>query len=76
MYLDADLSKMTNLNGKEYWAVSSDNYCVTEVTIVESVLEKCGLRFLPKCVISLSCGYRPYMDVTGDIKEDGFQCYQ
>ena len=65
MYLGAELSKMTNVDGKECWDISSDKYCTSAVTNVESVLENCGLRLLPKCVTPTSCGYRPEMDVTG-----------
>ena len=43
---------------------------------MESVLEKHGLRFLPKCITPISCGYRPEIDVTGELKTDGVQCYQ
>ena len=76
MYLGADLSKMTNLNGQEYWDMSSDNYCTAVVTNVEYVLENRGLRLLPKYVTPLSYGYCPDLDVTRELKVDGFQFYQ
>ena len=76
MYLGAYLSKMTNIYGQECWAMYSDKYCTAAVTDVECVLENHGLRFPPKCVTPLSCGYVPYMDVLGDFKADGSQWYQ
>ena len=59
MYLGAYLSKITNIDVQDCWDMSSDKYCTAAVTNVESVLEKRGLRFLPKCVTPLICGYRP-----------------
>ena len=50
--------------------MSSDKYCTAAVTNVEYVLVNRGLRLPPKCVTPLSCGYRPEMDVTGDLKAD------
>ena len=42
MYLGTDLPNMTNVDGKECWFMSSDNYCVSAVTNVESVLANQG----------------------------------
>ena len=39
-------------------------------------LEKHALRLASECVEPLSCGNHPEMDVTGDLKADGVQCYQ
>ena len=76
MYLRVDFSKMTDVNVQEYWDMYSDKYCMAAVTSVESVLEKRGLRFPSKCVTSLSCGYRPEMYVTVELKAAGVQWYQ
>ena len=38
MYLGANLSKMNNVNGQEYRAMSSGNFFTTAVTNVESAL--------------------------------------
>ena len=54
----------------------SDKYFAAAVTNVKSIFEEKGLRFLPKCVNPMRCGYRPEMDVTGDLKSDGLQLYQ
>ena len=62
------MSKITNVDGHECWAMSSEKYCTAEVTNVESVLEKRGLRLSLKCVTPLSCGYLPDLDVTGELK--------
>ena len=59
MHLGVDFSNMTNVNGQECWAVSSEKYCTAAVTNVEPVLKKRGLRWPQKCFTPLSCGYRP-----------------
>ena len=70
MYLGAYLSKMNNLYGQECWDMSYDNYCMAEVTNIESVLEKRCLRLTPKCVTPMRCGYCSDIDVTVDINSD------
>ena len=39
MYLGVQLSKMTDVDGQDCWDMSSDKYCMAEVTNVEQVLE-------------------------------------
>ena len=75
-YLGAGLSKMLNEDGKECWAMSSDDYCGALVKTVEGVLEKRDLRLLSKCRTPLSHGYRPELDATAELKQDGVQWYQ
>ena len=48
MYLGADLSKMTNLNGQEYWDMSSENYCTAAVTNLEYVFGKAWFKVSAK----------------------------
>ena len=67
---------MTNHSGTECWAMSSDEYCGALVKTVEGVLEKKGLRLLSKCQTPTSHGYRPELDATSELKEDGVQWYQ
>ena len=76
MYLGAEMSNMINVDGQECWAMYSDKYCTAEVTNVEYVLEKRGLRLLKKCVTPLRCGYHPDMDMTGELNTDGYQWNQ
>ena len=73
MYLGAEFSKMTNVDGQDCWDISSDNYCTAVVTNVEYVLEKRDLRFPPKFFTPLIYGYLSEMDVTGDLNTDGVQ---
>ena len=59
MYTGTELSKMTNVNGQEFWYMFSDKYCIVTVTKVGPVLEKRSLRLTPKCVNPLSFCYCP-----------------
>ena len=70
------MSKIANIYGQDCSAMSSGKYCNAAVTNVESVLEERGLRIPSKCVTPMSCGYRPYIDVTGELRSDGVQWYQ
>ena len=76
MYLGASLSKMTNEENHECWAMSSDKYCAAMIKNVEDVLEKKGLRLPSKCITPLRSGYKPELDCTGELKADGLQWYQ
>eukprot|EP00957_Ditylum_brightwellii_P118059 9003442-Ditylum_brightwellii.AAC.1 len=67
------MSKMTNVNGIECLAFSSDQYRAAVVSNVESMLEKKGLRLPSKCVTPLLCGYKAKLDATGELKADGVQ---
>jgi hypothetical protein len=76
MYLGASLSKMTNCEGTECWAMSSDKYCEAAVANVEEALKAKGLRLPSKCLTPLANKYRPELDVTSELKADGVQWYQ
>ena len=76
VYLGASLTKMTNINKDECWAMSSDPYCQAAVKNLETTLAKKNLRLPSKCLTPLSNGYRPEMDVTQELKADGVQYYQ
>lgn len=75
-YLGATLTTMTNDEGTECWAMSSDKYCAAMIQNVEDVLQKKGLRLPSKCVTPLRSGYKPELDCTGELKADGLQWYQ
>ena len=65
---------MTNFNGQDCWAISSDKYCTAAVTNVEYVLEERGLTLPPKYVTPLRCGYSLEIDLKGELNSDGVQC--
>ena len=67
---------MVNEDGNECWDMSLEKYCAAAVSNVEAVLKKKGLCLPSKCTSPLSSGYRPEMDVTAELKEDGVRWYQ
>ena len=75
-YLGAGLSKMTNQDGDECWAMSSEDYCNAAVANVEEILRKKGMRLPAKCNTPMSNGYRPELDVTAELRADDFTWYQ
>ena len=76
IYLGASITKMMNNNGSECWAMSSDSYCSSLVKNVEESLQKKGLRLPSKCITPLKFGYKPELDSTNELKEEGIQLYQ
>ena len=76
VYLGAGMTQMENIDGDLCWAMSSDKYCDAMVQNVEEVLAKKGLRLPSKCPMPLSCGYKPELDCTAELKVDGIRWYQ
>ena len=68
VYLGASLSKMINESNKECWAMSADKYCATAVTNVTETLNKKGRRLPNNRTTPLSCGYKPKIDTTTELK--------
>ena len=75
-YLGATITQMKNDKNQNMWAMSSDEYCITAVDNVESVLAGKGLRLPSKCYKPLMANYRPELDDTAELKADGVQWYQ
>ena len=75
-YLGASLSIMTNEDGQECWAVSSDKYCAALVENVENELKKTGQRLPSKCYSPLTSKYQPDLDGTHELSADGVKRYQ
>ena len=57
MYLGAELSKITNQNGEEFWPMSSEKYCTAAVENVVEHLSKKAMKLPKKCVAPTKCGY-------------------
>ena len=56
--------------------MSSDKYCADMVKNVEETLVNKVLRLPMKCNLPTKHGYRPEMDCTGELTDDGLQSYQ
>ena len=76
IYLGAELSQMTNEDGKYCWAMSADKYCQAAVNNVEQVLRKKSRKLPTRCVTPMSSNYRPESDISPELKSDGMQWYQ
>ena len=76
MYLGATMEKITLASGQTCWSMNSDQYVKAAVTNVEEKLAKSGRRLPSKCSSPLKAGYKPELDVSGELKGDGLHYYQ
>ena len=75
-YLGAQLSKMKDEFGNEFWTRSSSKYCKAAITNVEERLALSGKRLPNKCKTPMFTRYATEMDVTAELKADGIQYFQ
>ena len=75
-YLGAQLSKMKDKFGNEFWTMSSSKYCKADIKNVEERLALARNRLPTKCKTPMVTRYAPYMDVTAELKADGIQYFQ
>ena len=74
-YLSAVLGQM-DIDGKTGWYLSSEKYVKSAIENVEQILPKGGQKLPSKCRTPLSSSYRPELDTSPELKEDGLQRYQ
>jgi hypothetical protein len=72
-YLGAQLSTMTNVNGTQCWAQSSDKYVEESVKNVEVFLKSKG-RSLPAARVRtpIRSDYKPELDTSPDLAAEGY----
>ena len=75
VYLGAQLDTMT-VDGFDGWTMSSQKYVKAAIDNMEEVLAKTSQRLLTKCGTPLKSGYRPKLDMSPELKQDGLQRYQ
>ena len=75
VYLGAVLGQM-DIDGKTGWYLSSEKYVQSAIENVEQILQKGGQKLPSKCKTPLSSSYRPELDTSPELKEDGIQRYQ
>ena len=73
--LGAQLNTMT-VDGFDGWTMSSQKYVKAAINNVEEVLAKTDQRLPTKCGTPLKSGYRPELDTSPELKQDGLQRYQ
>ena len=75
VYLGAQLDT-TTIDGYDGWTMSSQKYVKAAIDNVEEVLGRTNQRLPTKCGTPLRSGYRPELDTSQDVKQDGLQRYQ
>ena len=75
-YLGAQLSKMKDEFGNNFWTMSSSKYCKAAITNVEERLDLAGKRLPTKWKMPMVTKYSPEMAVTAELKDDGIQYFQ
>ena len=65
-----------DVNGKTRWYLSSEKYMKSAIENVEQTLQKSGQKLPSKCKTPLSSAYRPELDTSPELKEDGLHRYQ
>ena len=74
VYLGAQLDNMT-VHGFDGWTMSSQKYIKAAIDTMEEVLAKTDQRLPTKCGTPLKSGYRPELDTSPELKQDGLQRY-
>ena len=74
-YLSTVLGQM-DVDGKTGWYLSSEKYVKSAIENVEQTLQKSGQKLPSKCKTPLRSSYRPELDTSPELNEDGLQCYQ
>ena len=75
-YLGGCLSLMSNEDGQNCWAISSDTYCAALVDNLEMELKKTGQRLPSKCYSPIKGKYQPDQDGTCELSAEGVKRYQ
>ena len=60
-----------DIDGKTGWYLSSEKYVKSAIENVEQTLQKSGQKLPSKCKTPLSSLYRPELDTSPELKEDG-----
>ena len=75
-YLGAQVKVLTDDEGQECYALSSDDYVANAVKEVETELGKESLKLRGKAQRPFALDYRPEIDITPELDEEGIQKYQ
>ena len=70
VYLGEQLNTMT-VDGFDGWTMSSQKYIMAAIDNVEEVLAKSDHRLPTKCGTPLKSEYRPELDTSPELKQDG-----
>ena len=75
-YLGTTIKIHTNGEGSESWAMSSNDYVRATVAEVVEDLDKQGLKLKGKAYQPYNSNYKPELDVTEELDDDGVAKFQ
>ena len=76
IYLGNKVSKVTLANGVEAWSFSSSQYIQNVICNIEKHLKTKSKRMRKRATSPISPGYRPEIDVTGELSPSDAKYYQ
>ena len=76
MYLGCSLSVKVNDEGKNCWAMSSQEYVKQAILVIEEKLKRKGKVIPRRCPTPLTSGYHPSIDTSRELNADETQFYQ
>jgi hypothetical protein len=74
-YLGAQIMQKI-IDGRECWAMTSEQYVKAAIANVEATLNESGQRLPSKATTPMQANYRPELDTSAELKLDGMRYYQ
>ena len=75
-YMGAQMSKMKDEFGNNFWTMSSSKYCKSAIKNVEERLALIEKQLPTKCKMTMVTKYEPDINITADLKANGIQYFQ
>ena len=75
MYLGATVAEK-QINGNNCWTMSSSTYIKAAIETIEKQLPSKGLKFNNRCHTPIQQGYRPELEQSQELDEDGITFFQ
>jgi hypothetical protein len=74
-YLGAQIMQKV-IDGRECWAMTSEQYVKAAIANVEATLNERGQRLPSKATTPMQANYRPELDTSAELKLEGMRYYQ
>ena len=74
-YLGAQIMQKV-IDGRECWAMTSEQYVKAAIANVEATLNETGQRLPSKATTPMQANYRPELDTSAELKLEGMRYYQ
>ena len=75
-YLGAQISMQKIIDGRECWAMTSEQYIKSAIAYVEATLNESGQRLPSKAMTPMQANYRPELDTSAELRLEGMCYYQ